>query len=119
MYTMILLMYLQQNLDVSLDGTQLRGQYATQAACEAAAGKLRGPLPIPHNYAAAWQDAMCIKLAPNVRVNEAKPLDLAKALQQYAPLRCQADGAWERAAEMCRASGSEEGNAEAPQSVRR
>lgn len=122
MYTMILLMYLQQNLDVSLDQARLRGQYATQAGCEAAARKLRGPLPIPHNYAAAWQDVMCVRINNNVRVNEAAPLDLAAALRQYAPLRCQADGAWERAAQMCRPSGGEEGTGtedRAGQSARR
>ena len=101
MYTMILLMYLQQNLDVSLDQANLKGQYMSQGDCEAAARKLRGPLPIPANYAAAWQDVMCVKIANNVRVNDMKPVDLAKALQQYAPLHCQAEGAWERMAEMC------------------
>jgi hypothetical protein len=102
MYTMILLMYLQQNLDVSLDQARLRGQYLRQADCEAAARKLRGPVPIPANYAAAWQDVMCVKVANNVRVNESAPLDLAKALQAHAPLRCQAEGAWERLAAQCR-----------------
>jgi hypothetical protein len=101
MYTMILLLYLQQNLDVSLDQARLRGQYREQADCEAAARKLRGPLPIPANYAAAWQDVVCVKVANNVRVNEAAPLDLGKALEAYAPLRCQAEGAWERIAQMC------------------
>nr|WP_314546008.1 hypothetical protein [uncultured Massilia sp.] len=102
MFTMILLTYLQQNLDVSLDQARLRGEYVREADCEAAARKLRGPIPIPANYAAAWQDVMCVKIANNVRVNQAAPLDLAKALQAHAPLRCQAEGAWERLAAMCR-----------------
>lgn len=104
MYTMILLLYLQQGLDVSLDQANLRGQYLKQGECETAARRLRGPVPIPRNYSAAWQDVMCIKVNTNVRVNEMKPIDLSKALQAYAPLRCQAEGAWERMAELCRAS---------------
>lgn len=102
MYTMILLLYLQQNLDVVLDQAKLRGQYPSAAVCETAARKLRGPLPIPRNYAAAWQDVLCIKVNSNVRVNDMKPLDLAKALEAYAPLHCQDDGAWARVAELCR-----------------
>jgi hypothetical protein len=103
MYTMILLLYLQQGLDVTLDQSNLRGQYMKQGECEAAARKLRGPVPIPRNYSAAWQDVMCIKINTNVRVNDMKPIDLSKALQAYAPLHCQAEGAWERMAELCRA----------------
>jgi hypothetical protein len=104
MYTMILLLYLQHNLDVTLDQANLRGRYPTRAACETAARVLRGPVPIPHNRAAAWQDVMCIRIANNVVINEMKPLDLAAALQAYAPLHCQADGAWERVAALCRRS---------------
>lgn len=103
MYTMILLLYLQQGLDVTLDQANLRGQYPKQGECETAARRLRGPVPIPRNYSAAWQDVMCIKVNNNVRVNEMKPIDLSKALQAYAPLHCQAEGAWERMAELCRA----------------
>jgi hypothetical protein len=103
MYTMILLLYLQQGLDVTLDQSNLRGRYLKQGECEMAARKLRGPVPIPRNYSAAWQDVMCIKVSSNVRVNEMKPIDLSKALQAYAPLHCQAEGAWERMAELCRA----------------
>jgi len=103
MYTMILLLYLQQGLDVTLDQASLRGQFLKQGECESAARKLRGPVPIPRNYSAAWEDVMCIKVNTNVRVNEMKPIDLAKALQAYAPLHCQAEGAWERIAELCRA----------------
>ncbi|MFS2027595.1 hypothetical protein [Massilia sp. CT11-137] len=85
MYTMILLLYLQQGLDVTLDQANLRGQYLKQDACETAARRLRGPVPIPRNYSAAWQDVMCIKVNNNVRVNGMKPIDLSKALQAYAP----------------------------------
>ncbi|WP_296952341.1 hypothetical protein [uncultured Massilia sp.] len=121
MYTMILLLYLQQNLDVSLDRAQLRGQYLRQADCEAAARDLRGPLPVPRNADAAWQDVLCVKIANNVRVNQMKPLDLAAALQAHAPLRCQAEGAWERLVALCRdpaprRGGDEDRSAAAPRS---
>lgn len=111
MFTMILLLYLQQGLDVTLDQANLRGQYLKQNECETAARRLRGPVPIPRNYSAAWQDVMCVKINTNVRVNEMKPVDLSKALQAYAPLHCQAEGAWERMVELCRAAqpGSGEG----------
>jgi hypothetical protein len=112
MYTMILLLYLQQGLDVTLDQANLRGQFLKQGECETAARKLRGPVPIPRNYSAAWEDVMCIKVNTNVRVNEMKPIDLAKALQAYAPLHCQAEGAWERIAELCRAPEQPGGNEE-------
>lgn len=105
MYTMILLLYLQQGLDVTLDQSNLRGEYRTRAACEAQARKLRGPIPIPRNVQAAWQDAMCIKINNNVHVNDMKPVELGKLLQQNPPLGCQADGAWARVAEMCGAAG--------------
>jgi hypothetical protein len=101
MYTMILLLYLQQGLDVILDQANLRGEYRSKAACEDAAAKLRGPVPIPRNVQAAWQDVMCIKLNPNVHVNDMKPLELGKLLQQNPPLGCQAEGAWARVAELC------------------
>lgn len=101
MYTMILLLYLQSGLDVTLDQANLRGEFRRKAECEAAAEKLRGPVPIPRNVQAAWQDVMCIKLNPNVSVNQMKPIDLGKLLQQNPPLGCQAEGAWERVAEMC------------------
>jgi len=103
MYTMILLLYLQQGLDVTLDQAKLRGEFRALADCEASARKLRGPVPIPRNVQAAWQDVMCIKLATNVRVNGMQPVELGTLLQQNPPLGCQADGAWERVAEMCRA----------------
>jgi hypothetical protein len=101
MYTMILLLYLQSGLDVTLDQANLRGEFRTKTDCEAAAGKLRGPMPIPRNVQAAWQDVMCIKLNPNVGVNPMKPVELGKLLQENPPLGCQAEGAWERVAEMC------------------
>src|SRR3954465_13737504 len=53
MYTMILLLYLQRGVDVMLDGVQLRGSFRDRAACEHAALKLRGAMPIPGGYAAA------------------------------------------------------------------
>lgn len=102
MYTMILLLYLQQGLDVTLDQASLRGEFASQGACEAQARKLRGPLPIPRNVQAAWQDVMCVKLANNVHVNEMKPVELGTLLQLNPPLNCQAEGAWDRIAAMCR-----------------
>jgi hypothetical protein len=101
MYTMILLLYLQSGLDVTLDQANLRGEFKSKAACEAAAAKLRGPIPIPRNVQAAWQDVMCIKLNPNVSVNQMKPIELGTLLQQNPPLGCQAEGAWARVAEMC------------------
>jgi hypothetical protein len=104
MYTMILLLYFQLGGDVTLDQANLRGAYRTVADCETAARRLRGPIPIPHNTQAAWQDAMCIKINNNVRVNDMKPVELGKLLQQHPPLGCQAEGAWARVAEMCAAS---------------
>jgi hypothetical protein len=103
MYTMILLLYLQQGLDVTLDQARLRGEFKTQASCEAAARKLRGPMPIPRNLQAAWQDVMCIKIASGVQVNDMLPVELGKLLEADPPLNCQAEGAWARVAEMCRA----------------
>lgn len=104
MYTMILLLYFQQGLDVTLDQANLRGAYRTAADCETSARRLRGPIPIPRKMQAAWQDAMCVKVADNVRVNDMKPVELGKLLQQSPPLGCQAEGAWARVAEMCGAT---------------
>ena len=101
MYTMILLLYLQSGLDVTLDQANLRGEFRSMGECEAAARKLRGPIPIPRNVQAAWQDVMCIRINPNVSVNQMKPVELGKLLQENPPLGCQAEGAWERVAEMC------------------
>jgi len=114
MYTMILLLYLQSGLDVTLDQANLRGEFRNKASCEAAAEKLRGPIPIPRNVQAAWQDVMCIKLNPNVSVNQMKPVELGRLLQQNPPLGCQAEGAWARVAEMCAApAGPQEARAPA------
>jgi hypothetical protein len=44
---------------------------------------------------------MCIKINNNVQVNDMKPVELGKLLQQHPPLGCQAEGAWARVAEMC------------------
>jgi hypothetical protein len=116
MYTMILLLYLQSGLDVTLDQASLRGEFKFRADCETVAEKLRGPVPIPRNVQAAWQDVMCIKLNPNVSVNQMKPVELGRLLQQNPPLGCQAEGAWARVAEMC-AGPAEPQPAPAPQPV--
>lgn len=116
MYTMILLLYFQQNLEVTLDQANLRGQYARQADCEAAARRLRGPLPIPHDTQAAWQDALCIRINDNVSVNGMKPVELGKLLQQHPPLGCQAEGAWGRVAQLCAPPGKG-GAGEAPENA--
>ena len=101
MYTMILLLYLQQGLDVTLDQANLRGEYRSKRACEDAAASLRGPVPIPRNVQAAWQDVLCTRLGRNVHVNDMKPVDLGRLLQQNPPLGCQAEGAWARVAALC------------------
>jgi hypothetical protein len=101
MFTIILLLYLQQNLDVTLDHASLHGQFHSKAECEAAAVRLRGPVPIPRNYSAAWNDALCIPVERQVRVNEAAPVDLGRLLQDHPPQGCQADGSWRRLAELC------------------
>lgn len=114
MYTMILLLYLQSGLDVTLDQANLRGEFKNKASCEAAAEKLRGPIPIPRNVQAAWQDVLCIRLNPNVSVNQMKPVELGRLLQQNPPLGCQAEGAWARVAEMCAAPARSQPPASAP-----
>jgi hypothetical protein len=102
MFTMILLLYLQQNRDVTLEHASLRGTYRDRAACEAAAVRLRGPVPIPSGYAAAWHDAQCMRIDRNVRVNDVPPADLGALLRARPPDGCQATGAWRRVAELCR-----------------
>lgn len=115
MYTMILLLYLQAGLDVTLDQANLRGEFRSMGDCEAAARKLRGPIPIPRNVQAAWQDVMCIKIDPKVSVNQMKPVELGKLLQEHPPLGCQGEGAWERVAEMCVAApAASKGGADSP-----
>jgi hypothetical protein len=101
MFTIIMLLYLQQNLDVTLDHASLRGNFRTKADCEAQAVRLRGPVPIPRNYSAAWNDAVCVPINRQVRVNEAQPVDLGKLLQEQPPKGCQAEGSWRRLAELC------------------
>lgn len=101
MFTIIVLLYLQQGLDVTLDHASLHGSYRGKAECEAAATRLRGPVPIPHTYAAAWHDTLCVPINRDVKVNETAPLDLGKLLQQAPPQGCQAEGAWRRLAELC------------------
>jgi hypothetical protein len=102
MFTIILLLYMQQNLDVTLESSNLRGRYRTKTECEAAAVKLRGPLPTPRGYDAAWHDALCLPINRDVRVNDVKPIDLGKLLQQQPPTGCAGEGAWRRIAELCR-----------------
>lgn len=101
MYTMILLLYLQQGGDVTLDGARLRGAFRDRGACERAASPLRGPLPIPAGYAAAWQDVTCMPVARGVRVREAAPLDLGQLLNTQPPRVCQGEGTWRRLAQQC------------------
>lgn len=102
MYTMILLLYLQQNLDVTLERASLRGKFRERAACEAAAVRLRGPVPIPNGYAAAWHDVRCLPIERNVRVQDEVPADLGRLLRQQPSRSCQGEGAWRRVAELCR-----------------
>lgn len=101
MFTMILLLYLQQNLDVTLESSSLRGEFASSAECEQAAARLRGALPTPEGHAAAWHDAVCVPIARDVRVREGAPLDLGALLRERPPAECPADGGWRRVAELC------------------
>lgn len=101
MFTMILLLYLQQNLDVTLASSSLRGEFASSAACEEAAVGLRGALPTPEGHAAAWHDALCVPIARGVRVRSGAPPDLGALLREHPPAECGADGAWRRVAELC------------------
>ena len=101
MFTIVLLLYLQLHLEVTLEGSSLRGVYRSGAECEVAAARLRGPLPTPRGYAAAWHDATCLPIGRDVRVNELAPLDLARLLRDSPPEGCAAEGAWRRAAELC------------------
>jgi hypothetical protein len=105
MFTIILMFYLQQGADVTLDHASLRGTFGSKADCEAQAVRLRGPVPIPRNYAAAWNDALCVPINRQVRVNETQPLDLGKLLAQQPPRGCQAEGSWRRLAELCTPAG--------------
>lgn len=101
MFTIVLLLYLQLNLEVTLEGSSLRGAYRTRAECEQAAVRLHGPLPTPRGYAAAWHDALCLPIGRDVRVNELAPRQLGALFRQSPPEGCAADGAWRRVAELC------------------
>lgn len=101
MFTMILLLYLQQNLAVTLESSSLRGEFASSKACEAAAARVRGPLPTPDGYGAAWHDVLCVPIARGVAVNPGKPLDLGKLLEGRPPTVCEASGAWRRIVQLC------------------
>lgn len=68
MYTMVLLIYLQSGLSVNLAGATVMGEFKTQALCQKAAVRKRGPLPVPRGYAAAWQDTMCVAINRDVHV---------------------------------------------------
>ena len=104
MYTIVLLLYLQQHLEVTLESSSLRGAYQTKQECEEAAVRLRGPLPAPSGIAAAWHDAVCLPINREVRVNETAPLRLDELLRQKPSPGCEASGAWRRVAELCRPS---------------
>lgn len=101
MFTMILLLYLQQHLAVTLESSSLRGEFPSMAACEAAAVTTRGPLPTPDGYAAAWHDVLCVPIARGVTVQSAPPLELGQLLRERPPQQCAADGAWRRVAQLC------------------
>ena len=103
MFTMILLLYLQQHRDVTLESSSLRGVYRTRAECEAAAVRLRGPLPIPRSHDAAWYDAACLPINRETKVNELAPRDIGRLLEVQPPTGCGATGAWRRMAESCAA----------------
>jgi hypothetical protein len=101
MFTIILMLYLQQGRDVTLESAAPHGRYDSRAACEKAATRLRGPVPIPKTYAAAWHDALCVPLQRDVRVNDLAQPDLGKVLREQPASGCQAEGAWRRVAALC------------------
>jgi hypothetical protein len=104
-FTIVLLLYVQLHLEVTLESSSLRGVYLTRAECEAAAVRLRGPLPTPPAYSAAWHDAVCLPINRDVKVNEVAPLDL-RHLFERPPSGCGAEGAWRRLAQMCMPGGA-------------
>ena len=65
--------------------------------------RLRGPLPTPDGYAAAWHDVLCVPIDRNVKVNDGKPVDLGRLLQDRPPVVCEGSGAWRRVGELCAA----------------
>jgi hypothetical protein len=98
MFTMILLIYLQSGRTVNLAGATASGKFDTLAACQKAAVRTRGPLPIPRGYAAAWQDAMCIPINRDVRVGNERLTAFEKLLHDALELKsCEAEGACRRA----------------------
>jgi hypothetical protein len=105
-FTIILLLYLQLHLEVTLESSSLRGVYATRAECETAATRLRGPLPTPRSYDAAWHDAVCLPINREVKVNELAPQGIGDLFRNQPPPGCGADGAWRRLAELCVPGGS-------------
>jgi hypothetical protein len=105
MFTIILMLYLQQNLNVALDSATPRGHFASMAECERAAARLRGPLPTPHGYAAAWNDALCVPIQRNASVNDLPPTSLDRLLRERPAPGCQSEGAWRRMAEQCQKPG--------------
>jgi len=104
MFTIVLLLYMQQHLEVTLQGSSLRGAYQTKEECDQAAVRLRGPLPRSPGVTAAWHDAVCLPIDRDVRVNEMAPLDLRDLLQQQPPPGCGGTADWRRVAELCRPS---------------
>lgn len=102
MFTIILLLYVQLHLEVTLESGSLRGVYAARADCEAAAARLRGPLPRPGAWSAARHDAVCLPIDREVKVNEVAPLGLRQLFERPPPPgECGAAGAWRRLAELC------------------
>lgn len=98
MFTMILLIYLQAGRTVNLAGATVSGEFTTMAACQKAALRQRGPLPIPQGYAAAWQDTMCIPINRDVRVGNERLTAFEKLLHEaLQPNGCEAEGACRRA----------------------
>jgi hypothetical protein len=98
MFTMILLIYLQAGRPVNLAGATVSGEFATLAACQAAAVRPRGSLPFRQGYAAAWQDTLCIPINRDVRVGNERLTAFEKLLQDaLQPNGCEAEGACRRA----------------------
>jgi hypothetical protein len=98
MFTMILLIYLQAGSTVNLAGATVSGEFTTRAACQKAAVRKRGSLPIPRGYAAAWQDTMCVPINRDVRVGNERLTAFEKLLHDaLEPDGCASEGACRRA----------------------